>query len=199
MAIALGKTINGTTKLYGRAIRAKYVRACGMGAYTFYLAVRFHMTEEFSSVEDNFFCTNKNWFDVKLLVDCYANDYCKEMSNDSYTKFMKIILNEQQIPSNHVIHIGRVLGSADLELLENEKLGTLDMGNWTSADIYKKAYSIKMPIKLLRRAAGFVLVDGMLHNMRTTVEPDTDDMDLLDLVFPFVMRCLAAVLEAKIN
>ncbi len=198
MAIALGKTNHGTTKLYGRAIRAKDVRACGMGAYSFYLAVRFHMTEEFATVEDDFFCENKNWFDVKLLVDCYANDYCKEMSNDSYAKFMKRILTEEQIPSNHVIHIGRVLGSADLELLKNDMSGTLDMGNWAS-DVHKKAYSIKMPIKSLRRAAGFVLADGMHHNMRTTVEPDTDDMDLLDSVFPFVKRCLVAVLEAKSN
>jgi hypothetical protein len=71
----------------GRAIRAKDVRACGMGAYAFYLVpvVRFYMTEEFSRVDDDFFCTNKNWFDFKLLllVGCYSNDYCKEMSNDS--------------------------------------------------------------------------------------------------------------------
>ncbi len=50
MAIALGKTNHGTTKLYGRAIRAKDVRACGMGAYSFYLAVRFHMTEALSMI-----------------------------------------------------------------------------------------------------------------------------------------------------
>jgi hypothetical protein len=196
MAIALGKTNHGSTKLYGRAIRAKDVRACGMGAYAFYLSVRFYMTEEFTSVPDDFFCENKNWFDYKLLVDCYANNYCKEMSNDSYAKFMKKILNEQKIPSNHIVHIGRVLGSADLELLENEKSGTLDMGNWAS-DVHKNSYSIKMPIKSLRKAAGFVLADGMHHNIRTTVEPDTEDGDLLDLVFPFVKRCLEAVLEAK--
>jgi hypothetical protein len=196
MAIALGKTNHGSTKLYGRAIRAKDVRACGMGAYAFYLSVRFHMTKEFSSVPDDFFCENKNWFDFKLLVDCYANDYCKEMSNDSYAKFMKKILNELKIPSNHIVHIGRVLGSADLELLENEKSGTLDMGNW-AADVHKNSYSIKMPIKSLRKAAGFVLADGMHHNVRTTVEPETEDGDLLDSVFPFVKRCLAAVLEAK--
>ena len=176
------------------------MRACGMGAYAFYLAVRFYMTDEFKfssqTVADKFFCDNKNWFDTKLLVDCYANDYCKEMSNDSYSKFMKRILQEQNIISNHIVHIGRVLGSADLELLENEKSGTLDMGNW-AADVHKRCYSIKMPIKSLRRAAGFVLADGMHHNIRTTVEPDPEDAELLDKVFPFVKGCLAAVLAAK--
>jgi hypothetical protein len=66
-----------------------------MGAYAFYLAVRFYMTDEFkfssATVADKFFCDNKNWFDTKLLVDCYSNDYCKEMSNDSYSRFMKRI------------------------------------------------------------------------------------------------------------
>jgi hypothetical protein len=81
---------------------------------------------------------------------------------------MKMILNEQKIPSNHLVHLGRVLGSVDLELLENEKSGTLDMGNWV-ADTHKRAYSIKMPIKSLMRATGFVLADGMHHNMRTAV------------------------------
>jgi hypothetical protein len=71
-------------------------------------------------------------------------------------------LNEQKIPSNHIVHLGKVLESTDLELLENEKLGTLDMGNW-AADTHNMAYSIKMPIKSLRRAAGFVLADRMHH------------------------------------
>jgi hypothetical protein len=54
------------------------------------------------------------------------------MSNHSYSKFKKRILTEQNIASNHIVHLGRILGSADLELLENEKDGTLDMGNWSS-------------------------------------------------------------------
>jgi hypothetical protein len=192
----IGKTNHGTTKLYGRAIRAKDVRACGMGAYAFYLVVRFYMTEEYKTIPDDYFCENSTWFDTKLLVDCYADDYSKQMSNDSYSKFMKRILTEQNIASNHIVHLGRILGSADLELLENEKDGTLDMGNWSS-DVHKRSYSIKMPIKSLRRAAGFVLAEGMHHNIRTTVEPDPEDADLLDLPFPFVKRCMKAVLAAK--
>ena len=167
-----------------------------MGAYAFYLVVRFYMTEEFKSVPDNYFCQNSTWFDTKLLVDCYAADYCKQMSNDSYSKFMKHILTEENIASNHIVHLGRVLGSADLELLENEKDGTLDMGNW-SADVHKRSYSIKMPIKSLRRSAGFVLADGMHHNTRTTVQPSPEDDDLIFLPFPFVKRCMKAVLAAK--
>jgi len=167
-----------------------------MGAYAFYLVVRFYMTEEYKSVPDDHFCNNSTWFDTKLLVDCYAVDYSKQMSNDSYSKFMKRILTEENIASNHIVHLGRVLGSADLELLENEKDGTLDMGNWAS-DVHKRSYSIKMPIKSLRRSAGFVLADGMHHNTRTTVEPDPEDNELLDLPFPFVKRCMKAVLAAK--
>ena len=190
----VGKTNHGSTKLYGRAIRSKDVRSCGVGAYAFYLAVRFFMTEEYKTVPDDYFCTNQNWFDTKLLVDCYAADLTKEMSNDSYSKFLKKILSKLGIASNHIVHLGRVLGSAELELLENEREGTLDMGNW-SADVHKRSYSIKMPIKSLRKAGGFVLADGMHHNTRTTVEPD--DEALLIGVFPFVRRCLEAVREAK--
>jgi hypothetical protein len=109
---------------------------------------------------------------------------------------MKRILTEQNIASNHIFHLGRVLGSADLELLENEKDGTLDMGNW-AADVHKRSYSIKMPIKLLRRSAGFVLADVMHHNIRTAVEPDPEDDELLNLPFPVAKGCLAAVLAAK--
>jgi hypothetical protein len=47
--------------------------------------------------------------------------------------------------------------------------------------------------KLLRRSAGFVLADGMHHNIRTTVEPDPEDGELLNLPFPFAKGCLAAV------
>jgi hypothetical protein len=75
---------------------------------------------------------------VHPIVDCYAADYCKEMSNDSYSKFMKRILTEENIASNHIVHLGRVLGSADLELLENEKDGTLDIGNWV-VDVHKRS------------------------------------------------------------
>ena len=169
-----------------------------MGSYAFYLAIRFYMTDEFTKVPDDFFCTNRNWYDIKLLVDCYANSFTKEMSKDSYAKSMKKILAELSIVSNHIIHLGRVLGSAELELLENDRDGTLDMGNW-AADVHKRAYSIKLPIKTMRRAAGFVLADGMHHNMRTTVLPDEGDKGILDEVFPFVKRCLAAVRERKLD
>ena len=94
------------------------------------------MTEEYKSVPDDYFCNTSTWFDTKLQVDCYTVDYSKQMSNNSYTKIMKCILTEENIASNHIFHLGRVLRSADLELLENEKDGTLDMGNW-SLDIHK--------------------------------------------------------------
>jgi hypothetical protein len=51
---------------------------------------------------------------------------------------MKHILTEQNVASNHIVYLGRILASADLELLENEKDGTLDMGNWL-ADVLKQA------------------------------------------------------------
>jgi hypothetical protein len=48
------------------------------------------------------------------------------MSNDSYSKFLKKILSKLGITSNHIVHLGKVLESAELELLENEHDGTLD-------------------------------------------------------------------------
>ena len=192
--LCVGKTNHGTCKLYGRAIRSKEVTACGVGAYAFYLALRFYMTDEFTTVPDDFFCNNRNWYDTKLLVDVYAEKYTTEMSKDSYSKAMKKILCDLHIISNHIVHIGRVLGSAELELLENDRDGTLDMGNWAS-DVHKRSYSIKLPIKTMRRAAGFILADGMHHNVRTTIFPDEADKGILEEVFPFVKRCLAAVIK----
>jgi hypothetical protein len=177
-------------------MRAKDVCHCGVGAYAFYLVLRLFMTDEFKDCPPDFFCKNSNWFDIKLLVDCYAEDYRKEMSNDSYSKWMQRIMTAVGIISNHIIHLGRIMGSAELELLENEHQGTLHMGNW-SAGVHERSYSIKLPILTMRRAAGHVLANGMHHNIWTTVEPDRIDSDLVDCVFPFVKPCLEKVIEAK--
>jgi hypothetical protein len=63
--------------------------------------------------------------------------------------------------------------------------------------VRKRSHSINMPIELVRRSAGFVLADGMHHSMLTTVKSNPEDDNLFDWPFPFVKRCLVAVLAAK--
>jgi hypothetical protein len=109
-----------SAKLYGHAMRAKDVCHCGFGAYAFYLVLCFHMTSEFNNCPTDYFGKNPNWFDIKLLVDCYAEDYCKYMLNDSHSMWMQRIMKDVGIVSNHIIHLGWIIGSTELELLENE-------------------------------------------------------------------------------
>jgi len=174
-------------------MRSKDVRNCSVGAFGFYLLMRFTLTGEMENPPD--FTINSNWFDIKLLVDVYATNYCEEMSSDPYSKWMAKLFKQLGIVSNHLIHIGRVLGAAELELLENDEAGTKTLGNWCP-DTQGKFYSTKLPLSTMRMAAGFSEAAGTFWCPRSAVIPP---MELQNMVFPWVEASLERVKASSLS
>lgn len=182
MSITVGKTNFGSQKLYGRTMRSSDVTQCAFGALGFYLLLRFYITKEFVGSKEIDFTDNRAWFDIKLLVDAYADSYCSEMADTTYAKGISHVLKSLGLITNHYRHLGRVLGPGELELLENDGDGTRTLGNW-DPKIQEKAYSIKLPMKTMRRMARYVDGDGMFFSPRTDEKPDDST---LAMVFPWV-------------
>ena len=163
-----GKTNHGR-KIYGRATRHKDVRHCAIGALALYLSYRFYITDEFS--DPNFpWHDNSSWFDVKLLVspqtpveNADEHDYTKPMKTNTYARAMKSVLDELGIVVTHFAHLGRQLGAKILEMLEIESEEIRRLGNWNPSQ-QDSSYSTKLPMKPIRRLAGFTTSGGMNYN-----------------------------------
>ncbi|KAG7338733.1 centromere DNA-binding like protein [Nitzschia inconspicua] len=183
MQISTGKT-NQDLKLFGRAARHKNPLLGPVGALAFYLLYRFSQTGEFESIDD--FAKNDSWFDTKLLVDLQqrTNDLNRVISDKTYSDAVKKICKQLGIPTQHYVHLGRVLGSvlAEADGDDNELIRIL--GNW-DPKIQEKAYSSKLPMKIIRSRAGFRSNGGVHYNARTIVQPPNE---LLSQVFPWVDR-----------
>ena len=159
----IGKTNHGQT-LYGRATRHKDVKLCCLGALAFYLSYRFAITHKFASFLHADWCNNAKWFDVKLLVDVCGQDYTKPMNGDSYAKAIGIVLKILMIFINIFKHLGRKLGPKILEMLEEEESEIKTMGNWDPS-IQKQSYSTKLPMRPIRKLAGYTNTNGMYYNL----------------------------------
>jgi hypothetical protein len=164
----IGKTNHGRT-LYGRATRHIDACLCPVGALSFYLTMRFNMTHEFEDFLLSDWLDNKKWFNVKLLVDPSGGAYEKPMSNDSYAKAMKLILFALGIVALHLVHLGCNLGPKILEMLEEESDWICQLGNWNPS-MQDSCYLTKLPMRPIRKLAGFVHANGMHYNPRTVVE-----------------------------
>ena len=186
MQLAEGKTNDGI-KLYGRLTRHKDVLLCGGGALAFYLLYRFFVTGEMDEPPD--FTSNTAWFDIKLLVDSQANDFTKAVKNTTYADAMKAVLKDLEIPSDHYLHFGRVMGAIDLERLERESDEVRQLGNW-DPKTQEVRYSTKLPMKAIRAKAGFHQAGGMYFNTRTVVEPPES---LRKCIFPWLEESLKKV------
>lgn len=191
MQLAFGKTNKGK-KLFGRIARHKDVRKCGVGALAFYLLFRFELTGEFDSIEYDL-TDNKDWFDVKLLVDAQGTDYKKSISNKTYADAMKAVLKQLGIASSHYVHFGRVVGAIELELLEMSSDEIRQLGNWDPST-QEKCYSSKLPMKGIRGKASFIAANGMYFNPRTVLEPPDD---LKRQVFPFLEKLEESLLASS--
>lgn len=169
-----GKTNRGR-KIYGRATRHKDVRLCAIGALAIYLMYRFFVTGEFS--DPSFEWTdNSKWFDVKLLVnpqhqaDNTTNrDYTKCMKTNTYARGIKSVLEALALVVTHFAHLGRQLGAKILEMLEVESEEIRRLGNWNPS-MQDACYSTKLPMKPIRRLAGYTTSGGIYYNKRTVVE-----------------------------
>jgi hypothetical protein len=167
--IPQGKTNHGRI-IYGRAARHKDVLLCCIGGLSFYLAYRFWITGEFAGFTEEDWRQNDKWFDVKLLVDAYGNDFEKPMCNDSYGRVLKGILESLNLQSDKLLHLGRNLGSKLPDLMEEDCEAIRRMGNW-NLGVFDTSYSSKIPLGPIRKLAGYLLAKVMFFNTRTTVEP----------------------------
>jgi Centromere DNA-binding protein complex CBF3 subunit, domain 2/Transcriptional activator of glycolytic enzymes len=170
--IPFGKTNHGRV-LYGRATRHKDVKLCAVGALSFYLQYRFHVTDEFINFTVDDWCDNSKWFDVKLLVDVGSPDRSKEMKNDSYSKCLLRILNVLGLPTSILVHLGRKVGPKILDCLETESADIQRLGNWNPS-LMDSCYSSKIPLTAIRAIAGFPGKTNFYYNRRTTVDPPTE-------------------------
>jgi hypothetical protein len=192
-----GKTNHGT-RLYGRAMRHKFVELCSIGGIVFYLAFRFATTKEFDLFTARDWLDNKKWFDIKLLVDASRSDadHCKAMANNTYADAIKLTLRGLDIPSNHWVHLGRTLGPKILELLEEESDDIRRLGNWNPS-IQESSYSIKLPLSPMRKLAGYTTANGMYFNARTTIMPS--EALKLQTPFAFAISILPQVTAALLD
>ena len=187
MTILDGKT-NRLNKLYGRTMRAKDVSLCPLGALGFYLLSRFQLTKEFDGANCPDFTKNEEWYDIKLLASMGGNEpgHTKEQRSETYYKCIREILRTKKITSNHYMHLGRVLGSANLQYKEIDDDLIRQLGNW-SVTIRDLCYSTKLPIAAMRAAADFP--DGFFCPRSQVIPPE----ELANKIFSFVEEQLARV------
>ena len=193
LQIATGKTNKGL-KLYGRVARHKEVNMCPIGALGFYLMYRFSTTNEFDGDRIPDFTSNEAWFDIKLLVESNTQDFKKSIKNTSYAQAVKAACDFHKIASNHCVHLGRVIGHKEGEMNGDDIEELRQLGNW-DPKTQEKAYSNKLPMKVIRSRAGYQQADGLYFNPRTAIEPPEE---LKKLVFPWLDNARASF-DAKVE
>jgi hypothetical protein len=134
------------------------------------LAYRFWITGAFAGFTEEDWRQNDKWFDVKLMVDTYGNDFEKLMCNHSYGRVLKGILESLNLQSDKLLHLGQNLGSKSLDLMEEECEAIRRMGNW-NLGVFDTSYGSKIPLGPIRKLAEYLLAKRMFFNTRTTVEP----------------------------
>jgi hypothetical protein len=100
------------------------------------------------------------------------------ISDRSYAKAIKGIGSSVGIATKHFVHIGRVLGSKESEMMEDDDDLRRVLGNWDPKQ-NKRAYSNKLPMKIIRQKAGFCEADGMYYNPGVTFSPPKSLKDRL--------------------
>jgi hypothetical protein len=69
----------------------------------------------------------------------------------------------------HLVHLGRNLGPKILEMLEEESNWICQLGNWNPS-MQDSSYSMKLPMRPIRKLAGFLHANGMHYDPRTMIE-----------------------------
>jgi Centromere DNA-binding protein complex CBF3 subunit, domain 2 len=62
--LATSKTNQEGTNFFGRVMRHRNVSVCTVGAFTMYLALRFHITREFVDFPIANWLDNSAWYDM---------------------------------------------------------------------------------------------------------------------------------------
>ena len=147
---------------------------CPFGGLAFYLALRFATTKEFEFFELEDWLEKPSWFDNKLLVDyCNNSNHVVPMKNDTYSKAVKLILQDLGIKSSHWVHLGRVTGPKKLEMEEVSPEDIRILGNW-DPKIQERSYSTKLPMRPMRAMGGYTTANGMYYNPRSSVAPQDE-------------------------
>jgi Centromere DNA-binding protein complex CBF3 subunit, domain 2 len=94
----------------------------------------------------------------------------KEMLKDSYGQHEKKILQGLGLSSSKLLHLGRNMGARILEMLEEESDEIRRMGQW-SPSMFDNHYSCKLPLRPIRKLAGFQSDSKLYYNKRAVVEP----------------------------
>ena len=82
------------------------------------------------------------------------------------------------------MHLGRVLGSCESNVIEDSNDDLQILGNWDPKQ-QEKSCSAKLPMGMIRRKAGLLKGNGMNCNPRTVCEVPEQ---LRTQVFPFVQK-----------
>ena len=141
-----------------------------VGAIALYLMYRIHLTKELADLTLEEWLQNEKWFDLKLLVDVNGGDNTKRLQHDSYAKKIKEVLKKLGLTCKKLLHLGRGVGAKMLDFFEEAKEEKRSMGQW-SPDVVDNSYSSKLPMKPMRKLAGFHTSQPMYFNTRTVVEP----------------------------
>jgi Centromere DNA-binding protein complex CBF3 subunit, domain 2 len=192
----MGKTNHGQ-KLYGRATRHRNVKLCAAGGVAFYMMYRIYCTREFHHYKAEDWMDNQKWFRIKFLVDVQAADFTKEIKNDSYGRAIKETLKGLNIACNKLLHLGRVVGSRILEMLEEESEEIRRMGQWNPST-FDNSYSSKLPMGPIRKLAGFHSGNRCYFNTRTQVIPD-EELLRLTPIGEWCYDALEELLETDVN
>ena len=112
---------------------------------------------------------------MKLLVsptapngNSNAHDYYVPMKTNTYARAIKSVLENLGVVVTYFAHLGRQLGAKILEMLEIESEEIRRLGNWNPS-MQDACYSTKLPMKPIRRLAGFTTAGGIYYNQRTVV------------------------------
>lgn len=90
------------------------------------------------------------------------------MKTNTYARAIKSVLENLGVVVTHFAHLGRQLGAKILEMLEIESEEIRRLGNWNPS-MQDACYSTKLPMKPIRRLAGFTTAGGIYYNQRTVV------------------------------
>ena len=161
-----------------------------------YLNYREDCTGEFSRLTINNWL-NKDWFDIKFLVDIHGVDNKKAMRNDTYGRHIKRTLKKLNILCAKLQHLGRNLGTKLLDLLE-EEAGEIKRMGQGNPSIMDTSYSSKLPMGPMRKLAGYHSHNKMYFNTRTNVHP-SDELRRKTPLGHFAYDMLLAVVERDVN
>jgi hypothetical protein len=177
LTISNGKTNKWCKKQYGAAMRHTNPLLCFLGALAQYLFFRWHCSGE----KPPTFQTREAWYETKLLV---AADPKAEMSWKRQYDDIVQVFGELGIKTDSITHALRKGGpqSAEMHGVSEKQIGRA--GRWEHS-VMTNAYLSSLPIKFLRKIAGFSVQGGDYFLGRARITPP---MALQLQIFPWLER-----------